>query len=198
MVEVCKRFTLRYKLRDLLLGLLGNACAGARSVSPRTFLDSVLQLYTCNVTYFSISMMCVRAEGRKVLQAVGSPFVTCLASDLVGRHQPPHVAKASAWSLCTHALLFQHTMLARRILRPCATSQLGTRALHSTFPSLAVLGLRAEDPARRWERRAALDPDAVRQLVQDGHNVLVEQCSKRAIREEEYKEVSRPFLIRIA
>lgn len=141
-------------------------------------------------------MMCVRAEGRKVLQAVGSPFVTCLASDLVGRHRRM-LRKASAWSLCTHALLFQHTMLARRILIPCATSQLGTRALHSAVPSLAVLGLRAEDPARRWERRAALDPDAVRQLVQDGHNVLVEQCSKRAIREEEYKEVSRPFLIRI-
>ncbi|GAA5862039.1 hypothetical protein JCM3774_006149 [Rhodotorula dairenensis] len=79
-------------------------------------------------------------------------------------------------------------MLVRHSLNACPPARLGRRALHSTTSLLAVLGLRAEDPARRWERRAALAPDAVRQLVKDGHQVLVERCSKRAIGETEYTE----------
>lgn len=80
-------------------------------------------------------------------------------------------------------------MLARQILNVSRPARVGRRALHAGAPSLAVLGLRAEDPARRWERRAALAPDAVRQLVADGHQVFVERCGKRAVGEAEYTEV---------
>ncbi|GAA5990344.1 hypothetical protein JCM10908_007326 [Rhodotorula pacifica] len=88
-------------------------------------------------------------------------------------------------------------MLARRFLNTRVPAQRGRRLLHSTAPSLAVLGLRAEDPARRWERRAALDPDAVRQLVKDGHQVLVERCSKRAIGETVYKEAGAEIVTKL-
>ncbi|GAA5891472.1 hypothetical protein JCM8208_007293 [Rhodotorula glutinis] len=63
------------------------------------------------------------------------------------------------------------------------------RALHSSAPQLATLGLRAEDPARKWERRAALSREAVKTLVGEGHEVLVERCAKRAIPASEYEEV---------
>ncbi|GAA5839177.1 hypothetical protein JCM9279_002618 [Rhodotorula babjevae] len=63
------------------------------------------------------------------------------------------------------------------------------RALHSSPPHLATLGLRAEDPARKWERRAALSPEAVKTLVGEGHEVLVERCAKRAIPSSEYEQV---------
>ncbi|GAA6055041.1 hypothetical protein JCM3770_006708 [Rhodotorula araucariae] len=61
------------------------------------------------------------------------------------------------------------------------------RALHTSPQLLATLGLRAEDPARRWERRAAVSPHAVRELVKEGHEVLVERCAKRAIPGAEYE-----------
>ncbi|BGP35159.1 hypothetical protein JCM10296v2_006989 [Rhodotorula toruloides] len=60
------------------------------------------------------------------------------------------------------------------------------RAFSGSAQALAVLGLRAEDPARKWERRAALDPEAVSELVKDGHDVLVEKCAKRAIANDKY------------
>lgn len=63
------------------------------------------------------------------------------------------------------------------------------RAFSASAQALAVLGLRAEDPARKWERRAALDPTAVAELVKDGHEVLVEKCAKRAIGNDEYAKV---------
>lgn len=163
------------------------ACLGAVRFASDLSRLARRMIYRCKIT----RPVCMSEESRKVFMHVaGNPSVTCFRRAtlwLVGRHHRALLGSASH----AHTLSYLNpAMLARRILRPCATAQRGTRAVHSTVPSLAVLGLRAEDPARRWERRAALDPDAVRQLVQDGHNVLVEQCSKRAIREEEYKEVS--------
>ena len=43
-----------------------------------------------------------------------------------------------------------------------------------------VLGIRREDYGTLWERRAPLNPDQVRALVQSGVKVLIEVCNKRA------------------
>lgn len=68
------------------------------------------------------------------------------------------------------------------------------RALHASPPNFATLGLRSEDPARKWERRAALSPEAFKTLVSEGHEVLVEQCAKRAIAGVDYEQVRRGAL----
>ncbi|BGP51397.1 hypothetical protein JCM10450v2_007339 [Rhodotorula kratochvilovae] len=77
------------------------------------------------------------------------------------------------------------------LLRPCKAYRPPLRlhrALHASHRLEATLGLRAEDPARRWERRAALSPQAVGELVKEGHEVLVERCAKRAIPGIEYEQ----------
>lgn len=53
-----------------------------------------------------------------------------------------------------------------------------------------VLAMRREDPARIWERRAPLTPDAVHHLVEkDGVEVLVEPCERRVFTAHEYEKV---------
>ncbi|BGP19894.1 hypothetical protein JCM10213_008632 [Rhodosporidiobolus nylandii] len=69
-----------------------------------------------------------------------------------------------------------------------------TRLFASTPTRCGVLGLRAEDPARRWERRAALSPADAKALIGEGHEVLVEKSRRRAISDEEYKEVGATLL----
>ncbi|KAJ6508932.1 Saccharopine dehydrogenase-domain-containing protein [Mycena sanguinolenta] len=56
-----------------------------------------------------------------------------------------------------------------------------------TTPSL-VIGLRREDPARIWERRTPLTPDAVKRLLSErpGVKVHVEHCDRRVFRDHEY------------
>ncbi|TNY24064.1 Saccharopine dehydrogenase-domain-containing protein [Rhodotorula diobovata] len=71
------------------------------------------------------------------------------------------------------------------------------RALHASPPNLATLGLRSEDPARKWERRAALSPEAVKTLVSEGHEVLVEQCAKRAIPGVDYEQAGAILVPRL-
>ncbi|XP_006457019.1 hypothetical protein AGABI2DRAFT_188762 [Agaricus bisporus var. bisporus H97] len=52
-----------------------------------------------------------------------------------------------------------------------------------------VLAMRREDPARIWERRAPLTPDAVHHLVEkDGVEVLVEPCERRVFTAHEYEK----------
>ncbi|KXN82807.1 Alpha-aminoadipic semialdehyde synthase, mitochondrial [Leucoagaricus sp. SymC.cos] len=52
-----------------------------------------------------------------------------------------------------------------------------------------TLGLRREDPHRIWERRAALTPDAVNQLVEgEGVEVVVEPCERRVFTNREYEK----------
>jgi len=85
-------------------------------------------------------------------------------------------------------------MLCTRLPKPYRPALRLHRALHGSPPQLATLGLRAEDPARKWERRAALSPEAVKTLVGEGHEVLVERCAKRAIPASEYEQVSRAIL----
>ncbi|KAI0758651.1 Saccharopine dehydrogenase-domain-containing protein [Trametes elegans] len=56
------------------------------------------------------------------------------------------------------------------------------RAYHATPARQAKLtiGIRREDPARIWERRSPLTPDAVNELVEkDGVEVLVQPCERR-------------------
>lgn len=53
-----------------------------------------------------------------------------------------------------------------------------------------TLGMRREDPARIWERRAPLTPDAVNELVEkEGVEVLIEPCERRVFTAREYEKV---------
>ena len=64
---------------------------------------------------------------------------------------------------------------------------LARRAVSSS--SLSV-GLRREDPARLWERRAPLTPAAVYRLVRNGVQVVVQGCDRRVFSDNEYVSVS--------
>ena len=56
--------------------------------------------------------------------------------------------------------------------------------------SAVTIGIRREDPARIWERRAPLTPDAVAELVsRDSVRVLVQECERRVFPLEEYIRV---------
>lgn len=55
-----------------------------------------------------------------------------------------------------------------------------------------TIGIRREDPARIWERRCPLTPDAVHDLVhKDGVEVLVQDCERRVWSTDEFVKVSR-------
>ncbi|GAA5979312.1 hypothetical protein JCM11641_001991 [Rhodosporidiobolus odoratus] len=69
-----------------------------------------------------------------------------------------------------------------------------TRFFSSTPTSLGRLALRAEDEARRWERRAAVSPEDVKSLVKEGHEIYVEKSAKRIFRDEEYAKVGATLL----
>lgn len=69
------------------------------------------------------------------------------------------------------------------------TSLPRARTLHTTASTSATLGIRAEDPARRWERRAPLSPAAVAKLVSQGVKVLVQPCEKRVFVDSAYEKV---------
>ena len=59
------------------------------------------------------------------------------------------------------------------------------------FTRSLTLGIRQEDPARIWERRAPLTPDAVNSLVeQDGLEVLIQPCARRVYPISAYLAVS--------
>ncbi|TFK51437.1 hypothetical protein OE88DRAFT_1718878 [Heliocybe sulcata] len=72
----------------------------------------------------------------------------------------------------------QPVLLARRR----CTRQITT----SAHAKAVTVGLRREDPGRIWERRCPLTPDAVHELVRDGVNVLVQDCSRRVYRSDEF------------
>lgn len=55
--------------------------------------------------------------------------------------------------------------------------------------SYATIGIRREDKSR-WERRAALTPDAVQKLIKEtGTQVYVQPSSKRIFPNESYEKV---------
>jgi alpha-aminoadipic semialdehyde synthase len=54
-----------------------------------------------------------------------------------------------------------------------------------------TIGIRREDPARIWERRSPLTPDAVAELVSQGDvQVLIQDCDRRVFPVDEYVRVS--------
>ncbi|EPQ53172.1 hypothetical protein GLOTRDRAFT_140080 [Gloeophyllum trabeum ATCC 11539] len=57
---------------------------------------------------------------------------------------------------------------------------------HLANPKPVTIGIRREDSERIWERRCPLTPDAVHELVKDGVNVLVQDCSRRVYRSDEF------------
>jgi alpha-aminoadipic semialdehyde synthase len=68
------------------------------------------------------------------------------------------------------------------------------RAFSSSAPARTVtVGVRREDPARVWERRCPLTPDAAHELVRHGARVLVQPCERRVFDVREFVEV-RPLL----
>jgi hypothetical protein len=68
------------------------------------------------------------------------------------------------------------------------------RALSCSAPARAVtVGVRREDPARVWERRCPLTPDAAHELVRHGARVLVQPCERRVFDVREFVEVRSCF-----
>jgi alpha-aminoadipic semialdehyde synthase len=64
--------------------------------------------------------------------------------------------------------------------------------------SLTTIGIRREDPARIWERRAPLTPKAVAALLtlgSDNVEVQVESCDKRCFPDDQYRHVSLQALL---
>jgi len=61
----------------------------------------------------------------------------------------------------------------------------------SSHRNPVVVGIRREDPARIWERRCPLTPQAIQELVQkDGVQVLFQPCERRVFTSQELVEVS--------
>ncbi|KDQ17415.1 hypothetical protein BOTBODRAFT_105760 [Botryobasidium botryosum FD-172 SS1] len=66
-----------------------------------------------------------------------------------------------------------------------------TRAISS---SAITIGIRREDPARIWERRCPLTPDAVRELIRDhGVNVILQDCDRRIWTRDNFLKVGASF-----
>lgn len=77
-------------------------------------------------------------------------------------------------------------------LRPIPPRQLArAQSLSTSARANTVLGLRAEDVQRVWERRAPLSPRHVKELIErDGVEVVVQRSEKRVWRDDEYRQVS--------
>lgn len=82
----------------------------------------------------------------------------------------------------------------RAMLRPRSSTLILKRSFHTTLQSRGILGLRKEDPARIFERRAPLSPRAVESLIQQGHQVLVEKSSKRIYSDQSYQTVGAELI----
>lgn len=59
----------------------------------------------------------------------------------------------------------------------------------SRTPPPVTVGIRCEDPARVWERRAPLTPTEVAQLTADGVRVLVQPSARRVFPMADYISV---------
>lgn len=84
----------------------------------------------------------------------------------------------------------------RRAYSICSGSKSKGSAAASSGGGRVVLGIRREDPARIWERRCPLTPEAVERLVhEDGVEVLVQPCERRVFKTEEFLKVSKTFVL---
>jgi len=71
------------------------------------------------------------------------------------------------------------------------------RRLATNSTDRYVIGIRKEDK-NCWERRAPLSPEHVRNLVQQGVDVVVQPSYIRCFSDEEYKEVRALFFLRLS
>lgn len=84
-------------------------------------------------------------------------------------------------------------MLRRIVLPQCP------RKVHPlTTRGLTTIGIRREDPARVWERRAPLTPAAIKSLLsgQEDLAVEVESCDRRCFPNELYRQVSPSSVVK--
>lgn len=94
---------------------------------------------------------------------------------------PPSIILSSLGLRGPQALVRQQARISRR-----AHSS-------STSPRPVTIGIRREDPARLWERRVPLTPQAVATLVRDSNvEVVVQSCDRRVFKDSEYEAVSFP------
>ncbi|KAH9047781.1 Saccharopine dehydrogenase-domain-containing protein [Lactarius hengduanensis] len=62
-----------------------------------------------------------------------------------------------------------------------------THRFYASQSTPVTVGIRREDPGRKWERRAPLTPDAVAELVtHDKVRVLIQECERRVFPVDEY------------
>ncbi|KAI9456540.1 Saccharopine dehydrogenase-domain-containing protein [Lactarius psammicola] len=62
-----------------------------------------------------------------------------------------------------------------------------THRFYSSQTTPVTIGIRREDPGRKWERRVPLTPDAVAELVShDKVRVLIQECERRVFPVDEY------------
>jgi len=65
-----------------------------------------------------------------------------------------------------------------------------THRFYASQTTPVTIGIRREDPGRKWERRAPLTPDAVAELVcHDKVRVLIQECERRVFPVDEYIRV---------
>lgn len=65
-----------------------------------------------------------------------------------------------------------------------------THRFYASQTTPVTIGIRREDPGRKWERRVPLTPDAVAELVgQDKVRVLIQECERRVFPVDEYIRV---------
>ncbi|KAI9442482.1 hypothetical protein H4582DRAFT_1928654 [Lactarius indigo] len=77
-------------------------------------------------------------------------------------------------------------MSLRRVPVPLPPSRF-THRFYASQSTPVTVGIRREDPGRKWERRAPLTPDAVAELVShDKVRVLIQECERRVFPVEEY------------
>jgi hypothetical protein len=77
------------------------------------------------------------------------------------------------------------------IYRRALVSGVRTRQLGVTSRGLRTLLIPKEDPGRTWERRVAITPEGVKELLKDGEvRVDVERCDRRIFTAEQWKAVS--------
>lgn len=65
-----------------------------------------------------------------------------------------------------------------------------THRFYASQTTPVTIGIRREDPGRKWERRVPLTPDAVAELVgRDKVRVLIQECERRVFPVDEYIRV---------
>ncbi|KAI8995205.1 Saccharopine dehydrogenase-domain-containing protein [Trametes punicea] len=120
---------------------------------------------------------------RIMLRALSPPLL-CASG-----HVPPASLQTTTFAATFGIPYHSHVDMAVLRRSPLTLRAFVRRTYHSA-PSRAsklTVGIRREDPARIWERRCPITPDAVRELVQkDGIEVLVQPCERRVFTADDF------------